>query len=129
PFQSVYAPAAGTWSSLPLMPEWVFIILALAGVTLLGTVWRPMFLALPLLLLALSASLAQAILGARHASFVNPPQSRVSRLRRRVLVAILYLLQPVARLDGRLRHGLTPWRWRLAPGLAHPLPHTTTLWS
>jgi hypothetical protein len=32
------------------------------------------------------------------------------------VAAILHLLQPLFRLDGRLRHGLTPWRRRGHPG-------------
>src|SRR5207248_3613885 len=42
-------------------------------------------------------------------------------------------LQPLARLYGRLCHGLTPWRWlsalRADSALALPLPRTHTIWS
>ena len=34
------------------------------------------------------------------------------------------MLQPAARLGGRLRHGLSPWRRRSAPRLALPCPRT-----
>jgi hypothetical protein len=50
-------------------------------------------------------------------------------LRRRCLVASLFLLQPAARLAGRLRNGLSPWRRRLRPGAAWPRPRTVELWS
>ena len=33
-----------------------------------------------------------------------------------------YMLQPLARLGGRLRHGLAPWRRRSAPHLGLPVP-------
>ena len=36
--------------------------------------------------------------------------------------ALLYMLQPAARLAGRLRHGLSPWRRRSAPRLGLPDP-------
>jgi hypothetical protein len=42
---------------------------------------------------------------------------------------LLYLLQPLARLQGRARHGLTPWRRRAWAGLALPIARTRTLWS
>ena len=36
---------------------------------------------------------------------------------------------PAARLAGRLRNGLSPWRRRLSPGAAWPRPRTVELWS
>ena len=47
----------------------------------------------------------------------------------RSLTAFLHLLQPVARLRGRLEHGLTPWRRRGAVGLAFPRPRAFRLWT
>jgi len=44
------------------------------------------------------------------------------------MTALLHMMQPVARLKGRLRWGLTPWRQR-ARGWATPHPRLTTLWS
>ncbi len=46
-----------------------------------------------------------------------------------MLTAALHLLQPLARLRGRLDYGLAPWRRRGAPRLAAPWPRTFTLWS
>jgi O-antigen biosynthesis protein len=47
----------------------------------------------------------------------------------RGLTTFLYLLQPFARLCGRVQHGLTPWR-RHSPGsLATPLPRGASVWS
>jgi O-antigen biosynthesis protein len=40
----------------------------------------------------------------------------------------LHLLQPLARLWGRLHGGLTPWR-RSSPGFSLPWPRTSTIWS
>jgi hypothetical protein len=48
---------------------------------------------------------------------------------RRLLTAALFLLQPVARLAGRLRNGLSPWRRRLRPGATWPHPRTVEIWS
>jgi len=49
--------------------------------------------------------------------------------KRRLLTASLFLLQPLARLAGRLRNGLSPWRRRLRPRIASPRPKAVEVWS
>jgi hypothetical protein len=61
--------------------------------------------------------------------FINAPQTRLERLKLRSLTAVLHLMQPLARLRGRLRYGLTPWRWQSTRGLVCPWPRTLQLWS
>jgi len=52
------------------------------------------------------------------------------RLRALSLTVLLHLLQPAARVLGRLRNGLSPLRLRSAPGRpALPLPKNLQLWS
>ena len=128
-FQSVYEPAAGGWSSLPLMPEWFLIVFALSLLTALGCVWTPLLAAAPLLALALTAPVVQAVLSARRALFSGRPTTRRAIWKLQMLTALLHLLQPLARLKGRLRWGLTPWRRRGAQGWAAPRPRSTNLWS
>ncbi len=127
-FQSVYQRAPGPLSMLPLVPEWYLLLFALAGLSALGIVWTPLLLALPLLLVASGALLFEAALGATRASFNHAPRSRFTRMRLRLVTAFLYTLQPVARLSGRLRYGLAPWR-RRAAALALPLPRSGSIWS
>lgn len=128
PFQSLYQDAPGLLGSLPQMPDWYLVIAALAALTVLGILWMPLFLALPLLILAIGASVIQAGLGAAQASFTNEPTSLSGWIRRRGLTAFLHLLQPLARLVGRFRYGLTPWR-RSARGHTIPWPQTVTIWN
>jgi GT2 family glycosyltransferase len=128
PFQALYQPASGLLSSLSLMPEWYLIIAALGGVSFLGFLWRPALLALLPLAVAIGISLAQASVSAAEASFASAFRSRLTELKLRGLTAFLHLLQPLARLRGRLRHGLSPWRWRGALGLALPRPRTVSVW-
>ena len=47
----------------------------------------------------------------------------------RVLVAMLHLLQPAARLWGRVRHGLGPWRRGGLSDWAFPRVRRVALWS
>jgi len=128
-FQSVYQRAPGLLSSLPLTPEWLLLIGLLAGMSSLGLLWRPLLLGLPLLGLASGAMLLEAGLAAAHATFTQEPRSLRTTLRRRGLTGLLHLLQPLARLAGRARHGLTPWRRRCPRRLTIPLPRTTSVWS
>src|SRR5262249_9817621 len=72
PFQSLYLRAPGPWLSLPLMPEWLLGVGALALLSLLGLGWRPLLLvALPALLVAAALPVAQAIASACHARFTG----------------------------------------------------------
>ena len=62
-------------------------------------------------------------------SFTSRPLSRFGRLKLRLLTGFLHIIQPMARLCGRLRHGLTPWRRRGSSDYAVPIPRKYTIWS
>jgi hypothetical protein len=124
-YQSLYGPRRGLLESLPLMPEWYLAIVVLGLVSAAGAFWAPLLLAAPLLGAALAALLLDAGLGAARARF---PRRR-GRTRRRLLTGLLYLLQPLARLEGRIAHGLTPWRRRGPHALGLPLPRNYAFWS
>ncbi len=116
-FQSVYEPAPNHLLSLARMPEWNLVIGALAALVAFGGLWRPLLAARPLLMLAVGVQLVEALWSARRAP--------VKGVLARGLVALLYLLQPLARLCGRLGSGLGPWRL----GFMTPGSHTLTIWS
>ncbi|NEQ05175.1 MAG: glycosyltransferase [Moorea sp. SIO4E2] len=128
-FQSVYQPAPGLFPALPTMPEWYLVILALAGLSSLGLLWKPMVWTVPFLLAAIAAPVTQAILSASKASFTTPVASRLPRFQLYSLTVLLYLLQPLARLKGRLDNGLTPWRRRGVSFLQFPRPRKDQIWS
>ena len=128
-FQSIYEPAAGRLTSLPLMPEWLFVVFALGVLTALGCVWTPLLATAPLFVFALAAPVAQAVLSARRAEFTSSPATRRGLLKLQAMTALLHLMQPLARLKGRLRWGLTPWRRRGVRGWAAPRTRPTILWS
>jgi len=126
-YQSLYEPAPLTLAALPLMPEWYLVIAVLAALSLLGLSWPPLRAALPLAALAAAAALAQAALAASRASFPRRARSPGEGARRRALTALLHLMQPLARLIGRLRHGLTPWR-RVPGEWIAPRPFVRGAW-
>ncbi|MHC5211131.1 MAG: glycosyltransferase [Planctomycetota bacterium] len=127
PFQSMYQPAANALAFLPLMPEWFLVLLCLAEISLMGLLWSPLYLALPLLALACLASLAQATLGGLRARF-GPEVPRWMRPGLHALTAGLHLMQPFARLVGRMHRGLTPWRRRVS-GCDWPRRREVRIWT
>ncbi len=126
-YQSLYQPAPFTLLMFPLMPEWYLVIAALAALSLLGLSWPPLASAFPLFLLAAAAPVVQAAMGAARATFPAPAKSARDGVERRLLTAYLHLMQPLARLIGRMRHGLTPWRRRCGAAVA-PLPLERETW-
>jgi hypothetical protein len=129
PFQSLYEPAPSWLAALPMMPEWYLLILVLLALSALSMGWVPLRLAIPPLTLAVLVPVAQAARSAARVSFQHSPASRLGRLKRRLLTMVLHLLQPLARLCGRCRHGLTLWRQRVHSGFALPRRWTADLWS
>jgi cellulose synthase/poly-beta-1,6-N-acetylglucosamine synthase-like glycosyltransferase len=126
-FQSVYQPAPGYIGSLPLMPEWYLLIGGLAAISAAVISWKPLWAVL--LLAAIGFSAIRAAASTLRVSFPTRHESRAVRLGLRGLTALLYLLQPLARLRGRLRHGLSPWRRRRVEGWTWPRLHIRTIWS
>jgi O-antigen biosynthesis protein len=113
PFQSVYEPAAGTLTALPLMPEWFFLTLFLGTVALLGLDWKPLLIfGLPLFLVATGFSFLQAGIGARRARFTAKPHNWWEEARMRLMTGFFFLIQPLGRLYGRVEYSLTPLQWK-----------------
>jgi GT2 family glycosyltransferase len=128
-FQSIYEPAPSRLDSILLAPEFLLVLLGLLDLAVIGALWPPLLLALVPFLAGIGALVWRAAASSFAAVPAVPGRSRLETLRRRSLVAALFLGQPVARLSGRLRNGLSPWRRRLAPGAAWPRPRTVELWS
>ncbi|HEU0011072.1 MAG TPA: glycosyltransferase [Verrucomicrobiae bacterium] len=129
PYQSLYEPAPNLIESLPMMPEWYLVIFTFAGLSLLGFSWPPLLWTVPGLLIAVSVSVVQAARCALGVSYRTAPADGLQLWKRRALTALLHLLQPLARLLGRLRHGLTFWRRRAVTGFALPRPWTADIWT
>ncbi len=127
-YQSLYEPGFG-WASLALMPEWYLVVAGLLGLTLLGFAWTPLLLAAPFLALAVGMPLAQAALSARRAAFTSQPRGWWQRTRLWLVTFLFHLLQPLARLRGRVRNGLSLWRLRGGDRFALPWPRRSTVWS
>jgi GT2 family glycosyltransferase len=127
PFQSVYARAPGLLGSFPLMPEWYLLIGFVAALGALGAFWEPFEASLPVAVALLLLSVIQAFRSA-----IGVPVSRLparERWLRVLLTTGLHLLQPLARLRGRLAQGLSFWRHRAQPDFAFPRTRGTAKWT
>jgi glycosyltransferase involved in cell wall biosynthesis len=128
PFQSLHSPGTGLVLSLLGMPEWYLAVAALALLSAGGLLWQPLLLALPLLTLAVAARLAEAGIAAARAPVLWRTRGR-DRLARWLVTSFLHLMQPLARLHGRVRYGLTPWRCRAPARSRLPRRWSTAIWS
>jgi GT2 family glycosyltransferase len=128
PFQALYAPAVGTFDTVLLMPEVYLAIGCLALIVALGLLWAPLLFVTPVLAVVAGGLAVRAIGSGARARFPTSHLSRHELVRRRALTSLLHLIQPLARLEGRLRHGLTPWRQRASGGGALPRPRRLERW-
>ncbi|MGL6269211.1 MAG: hypothetical protein ACRC2O_14865, partial [Chitinophagaceae bacterium] len=112
PFQSLYQSAPTSFSSIPLMPEWHLLITVLGILSILGIFWQPLLLAIPFFFTAVIIVIYQSGISARKAVALLKTSNSSSRFKFFMLITFLHILQPVARLYGRILYGLTPWRKR-----------------
>jgi O-antigen biosynthesis protein len=126
-FQSLHSPAPGFLSSLPLMPEAHLAIAALGVLSLLAVLWSPLLLALPLFAASAVAMALAALASEGAAAAAATGTSRLDRARRRALTSLLFMVQPLVRLAGRVRVALFAQPGRGAPTL--PRARTVSLWS
>ena len=110
PFQSLYEPARGEMNAYLLMPEVYLAIGLLAVLVALGATWTPLLALAPVLALVAGALAVRSVTTVSRARFPTPRLSASELLLRRAIAALLCVAQPLVRLEGRLRHGLTPWR-------------------
>ncbi len=109
-FQSVYQPADGFLSSIPLMPEWYLGMGLLVLVGSIGLILPALLWCWVAFVASLAIVVAQAARSASKNSSLNTEQKK--DIRYRLMIILLHVIQPVARLYGRFKQGLTPWRKR-----------------
>jgi GT2 family glycosyltransferase len=133
-FQSVYHRGPSTLGALTLMPEWYLVIGALGVLALAGSFIGPLFpwtegspvrVELVLLVAAAVALLVNAV----RATLSARSRAVDGGIGVLIVATVLSALQPAARLVGRLRNGLTPWRRRGMLSFAVPWPRRRQVWS
>ncbi len=126
PFQYLYGSSSTLWS-ITLMPEWYLIIGMFAALFTLTLGWGPAILAGTGLTLAIALPAAQAGMNATRAKLSHFYKGR-EVFRSRITIFTLHLLQPLARLVGRIGGGLTPWRRRATRIRPKFLPSQMKMW-
>lgn len=129
PFQSIYDPGQDTLLSLAGTPEWYLLTLLLAGLSAMGAFWTPMILASPLFIFAIALTFIQALRGGKKARLPGASYPKTLRMKVRILTTCLHLLQPMARLWGRLSHDLFSRQRRRPKGFALPRQQVSSMWS
>jgi GT2 family glycosyltransferase len=129
PFQRLYEPARGEIDAVLLMPEAYLAIGLLTVLVSLGAAWSPLLALGPVLAVGTALTALRAVRAATVGRLATSPLSARQRACRRALAALLHLLQPLVRLEGRLRYGLTPWRRRGATALALPRTRQFRRWT
>jgi hypothetical protein len=124
PFQSLCDTGSGSFQSLFMMPEWYLVNLALALIGALGFQRKPLLSVLPLLAISVGLPMLHACAAAARSRFQGPG----SHFPLKLLTALLHILQPAARLHGRLVHGLNLWRRRVPCGFVLPVPRQMAVW-
>jgi GT2 family glycosyltransferase len=126
PFQSLYQASPSVLDSVARLPEWYLVIGGLACLSALGLFWAPLAYLIPLLAAAVLLPLGDALYSGLRTSFGRRPAREIWQLR--AITSFLHLTQPFARLLGRIRQGLAPWRWRRPAGMAAPKRRKIASW-
>ena len=128
-FQPRLVAPPGRVSSLVKTPEWFLLLAGLTGLGGLGALWAPLLLFLLVPVIGVGVTAVEAWRAAAQARFTHSPRSPGLERRMRLTTAGLHVFQPMARLAGRLRHGLAPWRRHGARTFRLPRPRSEALWS
>jgi GT2 family glycosyltransferase len=129
PYQFLYEPEMGRLTALTLSPEWYLVTAGLVLTSLLGILWAPLLLAIPVALVSLGIPLVRAVQSAVRARFPDAGGPWHERLAKRALTTWLHLMQPAARLRGRFVFGLTLWRMHGDRRFVLPWPRQVRLWE
>jgi hypothetical protein len=115
--------------ALPTTPEWYLILAVLGVVVCWAAVWPPLVWVVPLVAIAASISAAQSVGSAVRAYRGPVRRGRGEMVKLWGLTAWMHLMQPAARLLGKVRQGLTPWRRRGPGGVVVPMRRSLELWD
>src|SRR5260370_12662661 len=114
------------------MPEWYLGSMASAFLVFLwaiGGQWHGLWLVVPLVAIFTGIPIMLAFASARNDKYPTEYQSEVARAGLLLLTTLLHLLQPVARLSGRLSYGIRPWRLRGKTSLSGCWTRIEQYWS
>jgi GT2 family glycosyltransferase len=119
-YARLYFGPPGPLKTLLLMPESFLVIVGFVVLAAAGQLWKPLFLAGAMPVAAIGVSLAWSMRNALRLRFPPLPRAYIPLWQLQLLTALLHPFQFLARLKGRIRFGLTPWRTRNSPPALFP---------
>lgn len=130
PFQSVYEQRPQSRFEPEDLPGFQLGLVFLLVMSVMSPLWRPLLLALPLLIAGIAAIVLGAIADARRSARAAASPFGMQRVKWIATLSLLYTLQPIARHWGRFREQCRALRpSNRLRGLAFPRPITGWRWS
>jgi hypothetical protein len=131
PFQSIYGSSAGGLFAFTLMPEWYILTATFIAISLLGLLWNSLLPFAGLSFLAAIIPIIHIVYSVSKQPSKNNPEFIKNpwlRFRWKATTIWLHFVQPMARLIGRLKYELTPWRRRASSPKRFPMPRKFSIW-
>lgn len=129
PFQHLHQSQPHHLFCLCAMPEWWLVVAGLAVAGGFGFLWAPLYIAWLLCAGAMFLMLVQAGLSLKNSGIPLDPARPLRRGALTLTTYALHLLQPLARLYGRFRHGLVACRRRGPARLGIPRNRESAFFS
>ena len=124
PFQSLYQDS--NRFSLVLSPEWYMVVGFFIFVAVLTVGWAPLPLSAAILAVGLALPISEAAISMYNAKIDE--SDPLHRAKSQLAIFVILLIQPLARLKGRIIGGLTPWRHHAAKVGPRFIPVTMKQW-
>lgn len=128
PFQSIYDSTSFSHLALMQMPEWYLLAAALLLVTISGFIWSPMMYFWPLALIVTLLPVSHIIYNVAKMPGKNHTRTKFQVLLFKITTISFHIFQPLARLLGRFKYDLTPWRNYGKGSYLLPLNRNTNVW-
>jgi O-antigen biosynthesis protein len=128
PFQSIYDSPSFRHLGLLQMPEWYLLSAALLLVAISGIVWAPMLYLWPIALIVIFLPITHIIYNVAKIPGKNKDSRKFQNLLFRLTTICFHTFQPLARLLGRIKYDLTPWRNYGKGNYAIPVIEKMNVW-
>ncbi len=128
PFQSIYGSSSLSHLAILQMPEWYLLSTALLLVTISGLLWHPMQYLWPVALTVTLLPMLHVVYNVSKTPRKKGKKQLGNELRFRLITIWFHITQPMARLLGRFKNDLTPWRNYGKGYYAVPIAQKVNVW-
>jgi len=129
-YQSIYLKPVSGIFPLTLIPESLLVAGMFAAIGCLGVLWTPLYFSLIVAAIILTCLIIQGVYDTRsNLLFAEREKNRWTRAKCWWLTLGFHLFQPIARLQGRLKGGITPHRMNPKPTFSLLHNKYLSIWS